>query len=70
MLQLYISYAIGKARLTNGIKSFLSDQSGVTAIEYGLIASLVGLAIITGATLLGNQLNLTFKNIANTLANP
>ncbi len=43
---------------------FLKDESGATAIEYGLIASLVAVAIITGAGALGNNLNNTFNNLA------
>ncbi len=43
---------------------FLKDESGATAIEYGLIASLVAVAIITGATALGTNLNATFSNLA------
>ena len=43
---------------------FLKDESGATAIEYGLIASLVAVAIITGAGALGNNLNNTFTALA------
>ncbi|AGB69684.1 MULTISPECIES: Flp family type IVb pilin [Rhizobium] len=43
---------------------FLKDESGATAIEYGLIAALISVAIITGATTLGGTLNNTFRNIA------
>ncbi|MFJ6326733.1 MULTISPECIES: Flp family type IVb pilin [unclassified Rhizobium] len=43
---------------------FLKDESGATAIEYGLIAALISVAIITGATSLGGKLNSTFANIA------
>lgn len=43
---------------------FLKDESGATAIEYGLIAALISVAIITGATTLGGALNTTFTNIA------
>ena len=43
---------------------FLKDESGATAIEYGLIASLVALAIIAGATTLGTNIGLVFNNIA------
>ncbi|MGY5778091.1 Flp family type IVb pilin [Rhizobium sp. LEGMi135b] len=44
---------------------FLKDESGATAIEYGLIAALISVAIITGATTLGGQLNTTFQNISS-----
>jgi pilus assembly protein Flp/PilA len=50
------------------IARFAKNESGVTAIEYGLIATLIGVAIIVGATALGGQLNTTFGNIATTLA--
>ncbi len=46
------------------IREFLRDESGATAIEYGLIASLVAVAIITGAGKLGVNLNPTFTNLA------
>ena len=49
---------------------FVKDESGVTAIEYGLIATLIGVAIITGATLLGNKLNQTFNGIAGAVNPP
>jgi pilus assembly protein Flp/PilA len=43
---------------------FAKDESGVTAIEYGLIATLIGVAIIVGATALGGNLNSTFTSIS------
>jgi pilus assembly protein Flp/PilA len=46
---------------------FVNDESGATAIEYGLIAALIALAIIAGATTLGNALNTKFSDIATTL---
>ncbi len=46
---------------------FLKDESGATAIEYGLIASLIALAIVAGATTLGNQISNTFTNISGRL---
>ena len=43
---------------------FAKDESGATAIEYGLIATLIGVAIIVGAGTLGNKLNSVFSSIA------
>jgi pilus assembly protein Flp/PilA len=43
---------------------FLKDESGATAIEYGLIASLIALAIITAATSVGTTLSATFTTIS------
>lgn len=45
----------------------IESEAGVTAMEYGLIASLVALAIIAGASGLGGKLGNTFNNIANNL---
>ncbi len=49
---------------------FAKDESGATAIEYGLIASLIGVAIILGATALGTKLNSTFNSIATSINGP
>ena len=46
------------------IVRFMKDEEGVTAIEYGLLAALIALAIIFGAATLGNNINLLFSNIA------
>ena len=48
----------------------IKSERGVTAIEYGLLASLVALAVITGATLLGTNLNGVFNYIAGKVAAP
>ena len=46
---------------------FVKDESGATAIEYGLIAALIALAIMVGAGALGNALNDQFGTIATKL---
>ena len=43
--------------------SFFKDEDGGQAIEYGLIAALIGVAIIVGTALLGTNLNAMFTNI-------
>ncbi|MBO6639615.1 MAG: Flp family type IVb pilin [Roseitalea sp.] len=48
---------------------FLKDESGATAIEYGLIAALIAVAIIAGATALGTELNNKFIEIQTELSN-
>jgi len=53
-----------KIKLQKFIHDLRVQECGVTAIEYGLIASLVAVAIIVGATLLGTNLNLLFTDIA------
>ena len=52
------------------IVRFFKDEEGVTAIEYGLLASLIALAIIVGAQLLGTNLNALFNYIAGKVAPP
>lgn len=47
---------------------FKKNESGATAIEYGLIAALIALAIVAGASLLGNGIGNQFNYIANELA--
>ena len=51
-------------------KRFAKDESGATAIEYGLIASLIGVAIIVGAGALGTSLNSTFNAISTKIVGP
>ncbi|CDX16656.1 Flp/Fap pilin component [Mesorhizobium sp. SOD10] len=55
--------------MSNLIARFVKDESGATAIEYGLIAALIALAIMVGATALGSALNAKFQNISETLNN-
>lgn len=47
---------------------FLKDESGATAIEYGLIAALISVALITGATSLGGTLNNTFSKVSTKIS--
>lgn len=47
---------------------FLKDESGATAIEYGLIAALIAVAIIGGVSALGTNANATFSNVATEVA--
>jgi pilus assembly protein Flp/PilA len=56
--------------MTKLLKNFAKDESGATAIEYGLIATLIAVAIIVGATALGSSLSTKFDNISNCLDNP
>jgi pilus assembly protein Flp/PilA len=52
------------------VKRFASDESGATAIEYGLIAAIVGVGIIVGLGTLRDGLNNLFTNVSTELANP
>jgi pilus assembly protein Flp/PilA len=49
-------------------KRFANDESGATAIEYGLIAAGISVAIITVVNSLGSQLKTTFSKVASQLA--
>ena len=46
---------------------FMKDESGATAIEYGLIASLIAVAAIAAMTTIGSKLNTTFTNVGSNL---
>lgn len=50
------------------LKQFITDEEGVTAIEYGLIAALIAVVIIGAVTTVGNNLNTVFETIGNALA--
>jgi pilus assembly protein Flp/PilA len=49
------------------LAKFRSDESGATAIEYGLIAALISVAIITAVTSVGHSLTSTFNSVASAL---
>jgi pilus assembly protein Flp/PilA len=53
--------------LRNILLKFWADQSGATAIEYGLIAAGIALAIIAAVNGLGSTLNTNFSNINSSL---
>ncbi|MGC1577192.1 MAG: Flp family type IVb pilin [Beijerinckiaceae bacterium] len=55
--------------MSNGLASFLRNQSGATAIEYGLIAALISTVIIVSITVIGTTLTATFKSVSTALAN-
>jgi pilus assembly protein Flp/PilA len=46
------------------ISAFLRDESGATAIEYGLIAALISVVIITAVKSVGTSLTATFNSVA------
>ena len=55
------------SHLITRVAALKLDKKGVTALEYGLIAALIAVAIITSVTLLGTNLAATFTNVANQL---
>jgi pilus assembly protein Flp/PilA len=50
------------------VKSFFSEEDGVTAIEYGLIAALLSVVIIVSVTAVGTNLDTVFNSVATALA--
>jgi pilus assembly protein Flp/PilA len=50
--------------MINAINKFLKDENGATAIEYGLIASLIAVVIIAGVSLVGTKLNGLFSTVS------
>ncbi|RTL71811.1 MAG: Flp family type IVb pilin [Hyphomicrobiales bacterium] len=55
--------------MTKLFTTFISDESGATAIEYGLIAALIAVGIIAAARSLGTQVSSTFSNVATSMQN-
>jgi pilus assembly protein Flp/PilA len=53
--------------MRNFIRRFIKNESGATAIEYGLIASLIAVAIITATQTLGTDIGATFTSISDAL---
>jgi len=51
----------------NQLKAFIHDDSGATAIEYGLIAALVSVAAIGALTTMGDTLNTIFSSVSNSM---
>lgn len=56
-------------KLAEGMNEFLQQEEGVTAIEYGLIAALIAVAIIVMVALVGGKLNNVFNCVAIKLNN-
>jgi len=54
-------------RLGRYARSFAADDSGATAIEYGLIAALIAVVIVAGVTLIGTSLSNTFNTVSTLL---
>jgi pilus assembly protein Flp/PilA len=55
--------------MTKLIRKYFADESGATAIEYGLIAALVSVAAIVALTALGTELSDIFDEVKTTLEN-
>ena len=51
--------------MQNLVTRFIKDESGATAIEYGLIAALISVALIAGAKAIGDGLNTKFTEVSS-----
>lgn len=51
----------------NFVSRLLKDESGATAVEYGLIAALISVAIVTTVGLIGDELDIVFNKILTEL---
>jgi pilus assembly protein Flp/PilA len=63
----YAKVAFAKMEMKNKLQTAWRDDRGVTAIEYGLIAALIAVAIIATVTLVGTDLVATFQSVADAL---
>jgi len=54
--------------MQNFVSRFVKDESGATAIEYGLIAALIAVGIIGAARILGTTIRDTFTNVSTEMA--
>ncbi len=55
--------------MITAIRTFLDDESGATAIEYGLIAALISVAAIAAMSAMGDSLQTLFNTVAGELNN-
>jgi len=53
--------------MTSLVSRFVSDESGVTAIEYGLIAALIAVVIIVAVSVVGTNLSTVFSTVSGSL---
>jgi len=55
--------------MQNLFTRFIEDESGATAIEYGLIAALIAVGMIVGAGAIGDSIDAKFNNVSETIDN-
>jgi pilus assembly protein Flp/PilA len=54
--------------MLNQVMRFVKEEDGATAVEYGLMVSLIAVVIIVAVTAIGNNLNTTFTNVGAALS--
>ena len=50
------------------VQHFLVSEDGPTAVEYAIMVALIGVVVMTGAGILGTQINTTFTNLGTTVS--
>lgn len=55
------------SKFISAVKTFVADEDGVTALEYGMIAALIGAVIVGVVTTLGSKINSAFTAISDKL---
>lgn len=58
-----------ETRMIKSLKALIKDESGATAVEYGLLLALISLALIGGAQYVAGQLDTIFGNVGDELSN-
>jgi pilus assembly protein Flp/PilA len=58
---------MGSKLMLKPFKNFIAEESGATAIEYALIASLIAVAIISAVTTVGGKVSTVFTEVGNSL---
>lgn len=53
--------------LMHGIRRFLQDEEGATAVEYGMMVALIAAVIVTAVSLLGKEIDTAFKKVCNAI---
>jgi pilus assembly protein Flp/PilA len=61
------TFFLGGAEMSRFILRFASDESGATAIEYGLVAALVAVVLVTALSAMGTKLSGTFNKVSTAL---
>lgn len=57
-------------KLMQGIRRFIREEEGANGVEYALLAGLIAIAFVTGASALGTNLNTFFTNLSTCIATP
>jgi pilus assembly protein Flp/PilA len=58
------------AKIRDAVRRLVKDESGATAVEYGLMVALIAAVIITAVTYLGTSTSTKFSTVANAINNP